>query len=214
MLSINEISETIHGELPFMGSPCLLIRLEGCNLKCSYCDIPKERAVQEYPKEQLIEIIENTGFKNILFTGGEPLLQIESLVSIIHTIELKNPLIQFVVETNGTIDLEPLSITGASIVMDYKLGGLFPSFKKRTVINNIKKLWALDALKFVFWNADTFKEALEFIPYADKQVQVIFSPVFERREELKPYVGKIIELGRSYPNLKFQLQIHKLLGAA
>ena len=37
-LKVNEIFYSIQGESSFIGLPCVLVRLTGCNLRCSYCD--------------------------------------------------------------------------------------------------------------------------------------------------------------------------------
>ena len=35
---VNEIYRAISGESGLTGLPCLIIRMQGCNLKCNYCD--------------------------------------------------------------------------------------------------------------------------------------------------------------------------------
>ena len=116
MLSVNEIFYSIQGEGCYAGFPAIFVRLAGCNLKCEYCDTiyTLERTMSI---EAILNRIEPLLARNkyqiplniIVFTGGEPTLQISKVVELMDTIKTKYELsgdcfIEFHLETNGTFD--------------------------------------------------------------------------------------------------------------
>ena len=108
---------TIQGEGRLAGTPALFIRLAGCNLRCiwdkgngeySPCDTPLSVfgnvSSVPYSVESIISIVgHNLGnIKHVVITGGEPLLQARSLITL--TRQLKEQLkVHITIETNGTI---------------------------------------------------------------------------------------------------------------
>lgn len=115
MYSVKEIFTTLQGEGYHTGTPAIFVRFTGCNLwsgfekdrlngkgSCSkWCDTNFINGTK-YTLEQLVNIIkqQSDNIHYIVFTGGEPLLQLdESLLS-----ELSNYYIA--IETNGTILLK------------------------------------------------------------------------------------------------------------
>ena len=81
MLKINEIFYSIQGEATFSGMPCIFIRLTYCNLRCSYCD--SEYSFHDGDNMSIDDIltrIKSYNCKLVEVTGGEPLLQKESII--------------------------------------------------------------------------------------------------------------------------------------
>ncbi len=75
-LRINEIFYSIQGESSHAGRPCVLVRLTGCQMRCSWCD--SEYSFYEGDWMTLDEIAERVaafGCSLVEVTGGEPLLQ-------------------------------------------------------------------------------------------------------------------------------------------
>jgi len=115
-LKVNEMFTSIQGEGPSTGVPSHFIRLQGCNLKCAFCD-SKYSLGTEHDNYKVMDILDfNKEFvkmekvhplvKNVVITGGEPLLQdINPLLTLLinygYTIEI---------ETNGTISPSKLYI--------------------------------------------------------------------------------------------------------
>lgn len=99
-MKISEIFSSIQGEGKMQGVPSVLVRLEGCNLNCVWCDNRKDKVVQEISHSKLLEILDDYGISNVIITGGEPLLysQIELLTN-----ELKEKGYFITIETNATI---------------------------------------------------------------------------------------------------------------
>jgi 7-carboxy-7-deazaguanine synthase len=88
-LQVCETFFSLMGESTRVGLPAFFIRLRGCNLRCRYCDTTyayeggREMEVADLLKAarecllQNVPNIQNT--RLVLVTGGEPLLQEETL---------------------------------------------------------------------------------------------------------------------------------------
>ena len=107
-MQISEIFESIQGEGPWIGYPSTFVRLYGCNLNCSFCDSQYSRDGESFtmrPLELADEILSHSpGF--IIFTGGEPCLQMEEMRKTIDVIRKYDPTKRIAIETNGTIDFD------------------------------------------------------------------------------------------------------------
>jgi len=86
-LHIIQTIATIQGEGNFIGVPSVLIRLAGCNCRCTWCDTPwswtdtDARVITEDDIDVYIEDILKTAdmtARNLMITGGEPLLYINN----------------------------------------------------------------------------------------------------------------------------------------
>lgn len=113
-LSGDGVFYTVQGEGITTGLPAVFMRLQFCNLMCTWCDAfyTWNRDVEEFWKEseditfeegkkRLEEAwgCERQDIKRVVFTGGEPLLQRKQLDQLIDLI----PDWQIEFETNGTI---------------------------------------------------------------------------------------------------------------
>jgi 7-carboxy-7-deazaguanine synthase len=75
-LKISETFVSIQGEGSLIGSPAFFIRLDGCPLRCTWCDTPYALAGDagaSVPVEELARMA--APFAHIVITGGEPLAQ-------------------------------------------------------------------------------------------------------------------------------------------
>lgn len=97
-LRVNEIFYSLQGEGARKGSANIFIRLAHCNFVCSFCDTEFE-SYRELTIVDLLEKCKQFPCKNIVFTGGEPLLQLTE-----NTIRaFKRARYYLAVETNGSI---------------------------------------------------------------------------------------------------------------
>ncbi|MBI4492784.1 MAG: 7-carboxy-7-deazaguanine synthase QueE [Chloroflexi bacterium] len=108
-----EIFASIQGEGATAGVPSVFVRLSLCNLRCSFCDTRTTWDWDRYdPKQEIITIdaadivhrVEQAGPRNVVITGGEPLLQQRELAGLAS--ELKARGMRIEVETNGTVKPE------------------------------------------------------------------------------------------------------------
>jgi len=105
-MDVVEDFESIQGEGITMGLPSYFIRLRGCNLQCKWCDSKYAWAGDfwnlnvDTVYECCLKAAEH-GIKNVVVTGGEPLLQQEQLDELFCNLLADHFTIE--VETNGTI---------------------------------------------------------------------------------------------------------------
>lgn len=99
-MKLSEIFASIQGEGPLNGVPSVFVRLSGCNLRCQWCDTKHawENSTNISP-EKIAEVIKKYGLSYGVITGGEPLLQSESIPKIIGLL----PNMHWTIETNGTL---------------------------------------------------------------------------------------------------------------
>ena len=74
-----EIFSSINGEGTRAGQLAVFVRMQGCNLDCTYCDTKwanEEDAIFNWTStEEIVELLRSMEIKNVTITGGEPLLQ-------------------------------------------------------------------------------------------------------------------------------------------
>ena len=135
LLKLSEIFYSIQGEGVHIGRPSVFLRTALCNLKCKWCDTPytwdwgkydMRKEVFKAEIDEVVSIIKNLppsplvepacrqagrswgegkNCKNIVLTGGEPMLQQKGLAALME--QLKPEGYFFEVETNGTMAIEP-----------------------------------------------------------------------------------------------------------
>ena len=109
-MRVNEVFDSIQGEGPQQGQCARFIRLQGCNLRCAYCDTvyaQEKDEGEDYDDERVIAaMLAGMPPDDMLyiFTGGEPLLQQQHIINMLRVMYLgsgKYPRVSF--ETNGTV---------------------------------------------------------------------------------------------------------------
>lgn len=208
-MRIQEIYQSLQGELPNLGRPCTIIRLAGCNLSCHYCDAQPEKPSQDLSIEEILGVIDSHENKEVLITGGEPLLQLAEVEELAKHIYYESDR-EVVIETNGTIAI-PTSLAHCIKAMDVKLLPNGVDINLHT-INNLEILEQGDVLKFVYWDQSSFVSAAGFVldhveqnaPYL-----VVFSPADYNNicfEEFQIFTAQRPDL-----DIRMQVQIHKTL---
>ncbi len=197
--------ETLMGELPEVGRPCVLVRLAGCNLACKWCDTTDNKFVRErLTVSELAGRIRSTGRELVMITGGEPLLCEETPELIAELLEMG---LRVVVETNGSLPLDKIPPDAIkSIDVKTPSSGHSESFLE----SNLKFITSKDTLKFVVANRDDFEWSLrrldefEFSSDAD----IVFSPVWGEIDA-KTLAEWILETKMPF---RLSIQIHKIIG--
>lgn len=141
MLDVHSIFHTIQGEGPFAGTPCVFVRLAGCNLQCPACDTIYTTGRQHLHFKDVVQEVVNQrrgswgASRLVVITGGEPFRQpigpfIELLIASGFYVQ---------VESNGALPVNqipyfqfhPASFIGhregAYLVVSPKTGKLHPS---------------------------------------------------------------------------------------
>lgn len=76
LLSVHSIFETIQGEGPFCGMPCVFVRLAGCNLQCPKCDTDYTTGRETMSAETVVQLVQEKREAGlVVITGGEPFRQ-------------------------------------------------------------------------------------------------------------------------------------------
>ncbi|MDG4756192.1 MULTISPECIES: 7-carboxy-7-deazaguanine synthase QueE [Micromonospora] len=120
---------TFQGEGPSCGYPALFIRLSRCNLTCARCDTkytwdwsqfdPRAESTKRSVTD-LVEWAASSAVELVVITGGEPLIQQRSLVTLVRRLLAAGKRIEF--ETNGTIAPDPaLLVDGVRFNVSPKL---------------------------------------------------------------------------------------------
>lgn len=75
-LSVHSVFQTIQGEGPFCGVPCVFIRLAGCNLQCPACDTDYTSGRSSATADELVQNVKRYRADGlVVITGGEPFRQ-------------------------------------------------------------------------------------------------------------------------------------------
>jgi 7-carboxy-7-deazaguanine synthase len=155
-LRINETFVSIQGEGDLIGSPSLFIRLDGCPLRCTWCDTPYALA-GDAGRPTSVEALATLAAEHmrVVITGGEPLAQdISALVEALGRRHIT-------VETSGTIFADLPRVSLFSISPKVGTSGYSP----KPII--LRKFFATAAgriqLKFVIGDKSDLGQALELV---------------------------------------------------
>lgn len=205
--SIKEIFYTLQGEGAHAGRPAVFCRFAGCNLwtgreadrataVCTFCDtdfvgIDGERGGKFTDGDALAQTINSLwpqhhpAKKYVVFTGGEPLLQLDAaLIGSMHRVGF-----QIAIETNGTL---PVPDGVDWICVSPKMGAHLVVEKG-------------NELKVVIPQANQDLVAYEALAFDNFFVQPMDGPL------LKHHTQMAIETCKRNPMWKLSLQTHKLL---
>lgn len=218
-LRISELFTSLQGEGASIGEPATLLRLGDCNLSCKYCDTRYSWDWQKYARRE--ELTDEDVFvtaarirafapRRLVVTGGEPLLQLDSLEDLLA--ELSEFFVE--VETNGTLAPSPglsarveqwnvspkLSNSGLEPVRRVKLDVL-------TTFRDTERAW----LKLVVSEPADLTEVHELVTSLNWPLEkVILMPMASTASQLAEFSTPIAEaaLEQGY---RFSTRLHLLL---
>lgn len=208
IFKLSEIFYSIQGEGNRAGLPCVFIRLQGCRLRCSWCDTPYalEFDKEEFrmTKNELLQEIQKINCNFIEFTGGEPLEQ-DGINELI--MELCDLNYTVAIETSGYISIKEVDKRAIKI-LDIKCPD--SGMSKKNKLDNLNYLNRHDEIKFVVASKNDFYWAVSFVKehrLFDSVDTILISPAFEKvsNKELAELI-----LAESLP-IKMQLQMHKYI---
>ncbi len=143
-LRINEIFVSVQGEGVNAGVPAIFIRLAGCNKSCRFCDSKYAQEGEEITSidfvDKIADIIDQyPEVWHIVITGGEPMLQQETLgIYLGHIEKLRDWSIE--VETNGSIYPYLGMINKYNVSLKLSNSGNSPYFDEKIIQGYIKHL--------------------------------------------------------------------------
>lgn len=208
--NVSEIFYSIQGEGSRAGLPCVFIRLQGCRLRCVWCDTPyaleKKKIENIMNGLEIFERINEYECKFIEFTGGEPLEQKNSLILAQYLLD-KGFTVAF--ETAGYLSIKDVPRDAVKII-DFKAPG--SGMEKSNNYDNINYLLKHDEVKIVISDETDYIWAKELINNfrLDNIVDnILLSPVYGKIE----YVDLANWILRDKLNVRMQIQLHKFIWA-
>ncbi len=219
-LVVSEIFKSIQGETSLTGLPFWFVRLTGCDLRCVYCDSTHAF----YGGERIdFETLSTTIFASntpddVLFTGGEPLLQI-NLPEFVRRFAALGKRVH--IETHGGRDISTVK-PWARVVLDIKTpgSGMWNTKVEAATRANLGLLDERDEIKFVITSNDDYEWAKRWRTDLSKTrvpvSQILFSTALPHETSPGTFHGitaqTLVEsMLRDGLPFRFQLQAHKVL---
>ncbi|MCL1933364.1 MAG: 7-carboxy-7-deazaguanine synthase QueE [Candidatus Azobacteroides sp.] len=190
-LKVKEIFYSLQGEGGRQGAASVFIRLSGCNLKCDFCDTDFSGG-EDRSLEQILLLINTFPCRWIVWTGGEP------------TLQLTDECLLFFKQSGFCQAIESNGYNRLSELLDYTVvspkGRTDYARKINPQVNEIR----LPVRK------DDYIPSLQSLPKAE---YYFLSPIFtENQAETKANIDYCVEKVKQCPEWRLSLQIHKQIG--
>ncbi|WP_462248000.1 7-carboxy-7-deazaguanine synthase QueE [Ekhidna sp.] len=193
-LPVMESFYTIQGEGFHSGTPAYFVRLGGCDVGCTWCDVKESWDASQFDWVSIGDIVKEAKESKaelIVVTGGEPLMYDLSQL----TNELKSEGFKTNIETSGAY---PLSGTWDWICFSPKK---FKAPLEEFYINS-------DELKVIAYNKSDFKWADQHGSKMQDKAQLFLQPEWSKEKEMTPLV---VDFVKQNPRWKISLQTHKYM---
>ncbi len=193
-LPVMEAFHTLQGEGAFSGQAAYFIRLGGCDVGCSWCDVKDSWDAASHPVLAVEAIVAEAArhpARIAVITGGEPLLhELGPLTRALRTAGFRTHL-----ETSGT---SPLSGVWHHICFSpKKFKEPVPGFHQRA-----------DELKVVVFNKHDLQWAEGHAMYTRPDCALYLQPEWSKRDAMTPLVVNHV---MAHPRWRISLQTHKYL---
>lgn len=193
-LPIMEHFYTIQGEGYYSGRAAYFVRLAGCDVGCTWCDVKESWEVDKHPIMSLNEILKyildsKTNF--VVITGGEPAMY--DLSYFVN--ELKKNQIETAIETSGCYEL-----TG-----DIDWYCFSPKKFKAPTNESYERA---NELKVVIFHESDLEWAESHAQKVGSNCKLYLQPEWSKQEKNLP---KIIDYVKRNPQWNISLQTHKYM---
>jgi 7-carboxy-7-deazaguanine synthase len=193
-LPVMESFYTLQGEGMHQGRAAFFIRLGGCDVGCTWCDVKDSWDMTAHPLRSIDEILKEIpeGLTPIVVvTGGEPLMHdLGPLTSAIHAIGLKAH-----IETSGS---HPLSGHWDWICLSPK--------KFKAPLDEVVR--QAHELKVVVYHKSDLAWAGSFAKKVAPTCRLYLQPEWSKAEEMTP---RIVDHIKMHPEWTLSLQVHKYI---
>jgi organic radical activating enzyme len=190
-LKVNEIFYSLQGEGGRQGEASIFIRLSGCNLKCPFCDTDFSGGM-DMPVGRILSLIRDFPCRWIVWTGGEPCLQLTEDILLF----FKEKAYLQAIESNGCYRLSGL--------LDYTAVSPKGDTAYARSINP-----QVDEVRLPIEKGDTLP-AIESLPAA---AFYFLSPIFTQNQATtQANIRYCVEQVKLHPQWRLSLQIHKWIG--
>ena len=185
---------TIQGEGAFTGVAAYFIRLAGCDVGCTWCDVKESWNAEGYPTysaAQMLEWVSATKAKVVVITGGEPAMyNLNPIVDLFH-----QQGIRVHIETSGAYEIQG----------NFDWITLSPKKFKFPIETEIPKA---HELKIVAFNNSDFEWATKWEHFCSASCKLFIQPEWDKREKMTP---AIIDFVKENPHWHISLQTHKII---
>lgn len=193
-LPVMEHFYTLQGEGAFTGHSAYFIRLGGCDVGCTWCDVKESWDKEAHSKmsiNAIADLVQNSGTKIAVITGGEPTMHdLTALTQAIQHLQIRTH-----IETSGT---NPLTGCWDWVCFSPK------RFKKP-----LETYYELShELKVVIAHKNDLRWAKEFEAKMHKNCKLYIQPEWENRQEM---TNLCIDFIKENPNWSLSLQTHKYI---
>lgn len=193
-LPVMEHFYTLQGEGKYAGQAAYFIRLAGCDVACTWCDVKESWEISQnqwMSVKKLAEIAAEHPSRLVVITGGEPFMyDLSKLIYFLHQQGFKVH-----IETSGAYD-----VTGDAdwICVSPK--------KFKTAIPKVVAL--AHELKIIVYNASDFKWAEKYAQLVNPDCKLYLQVEWSKKEVLN---GVVIDYIQSNPQWNLSIQTHKYL---
>ena len=189
-----EAFATLQGEGVYSGQAAYFIRLAGCDVGCTWCDVKESWDGTRHPVRSVEEIVAEAvrqPARIAVVTGGEPLLyQLGPLTAALRRAGFRTH-----IETSGS---SPLSGEWHHICFSPK--------KFKAPVEGFHLL--ADELKVVVFNKHDLQWAEGHAEKTRPQCALYLQPEWERRDAMLPVV---VDYCKAHPRWRISLQAHKYM---
>ncbi|MDL2222765.1 7-carboxy-7-deazaguanine synthase QueE [Bacteroidales bacterium OttesenSCG-928-M11] len=192
-LKIKEIFYSLQGEGGRQGEASIFIRLAGCNLNCDFCDTDFESDTKDLSLNEIANLISNYPARWIIWTGGEPTLQLKDEIFLF----FKQKGYLQAIESNGTNPLSSL--------LDYRVVSPKGNYLYAREINP-----QVEEIRLPVQDGALIPD-IKLLPTAN---HYYLSPIFaaNNNDQTRLNINYCVQYILDHPIWKLSLQIHKLIG--
>lgn len=194
LLPIMESFYTLQGEGSFTGQAAWFIRLAGCDVGCTWCDVKESWDADLHPKRTVDELVAEASVhpgRIVVVTGGEPLMHdLGPFTAALRAAGLRTH-----IETSGSH-----AFTG-----DWHHVCLSPKKFKAPLPGAYQRA---DELKIIVFNKHDLVWAEEQAAATRPDCTLYLQPEWSKRDSMMPL---IVEHVKAHPRWRVSLQTHKYL---
>lgn len=185
---------TLQGEGYYTGNAAYFVRLAGCDVGCTWCDVKESWTVEKSQLieiDKLIKVIKSTFTPIVVITGGEP------------TMYNLAPFVQKLKDVNIKVNIETAGVYPITGDLDWIC--LSPKKFKKPLNENYR---LAHELKVIVNHPSDLKWAEQEAEKTAEHCRLYLQPEWSKKEKLLP---QIIDYVKDNPKWKLSLQTHKYI---
>lgn len=194
LLPVMEHFYTLQGEGYHQGKAAYFVRLGGCTVGCTWCDVKESWDAAAHPSLSTLQIAAFAAqhpARIVVVTGGEPLIYpLDELCHVLHSHQLHTHL-----ETSGSY---PLSGQWDWVCLSPK--------KMKAPLPDV--IAAANELKVVIYHRSDFEWAEQYAAQVSPECELYLQPEWSRADRNLPL---IIDYVKQHPQWRCTLQVHKYM---